>query len=223
VSTAILVGLPAAAFPQSIKPFDVALLIPQALPLTMPLAVVLGIAFGMGGRRVSRRSVRILIVLAILCSIASFVTLGWVMPSANQAYRQSTFEALGNQGIVIKGAQEMTMRELRATIDRMGASGGHTGSYLEPWSYYLRWALSAASLTIVMFIFAVSRGGKVLPRAVIVAAPGFYWVLLYAGEALVARSILSPPAGAWLPNLFFGLAAITMAVRPRADTAYRQG
>jgi hypothetical protein len=75
------------------------LIIPSALPLTVPLSVKLGIAFGLGGRTISRGGIRMLLLLVFISCAISFAMMAWVMPVANEAFRQDIFDALGNKGV----------------------------------------------------------------------------------------------------------------------------
>ena len=62
-------------------------LIPQALPLSIPVGLMFGILWSLGRVPASRTVSVLVLVLALGSSLVSFVTLAWVMPNANQAFR----------------------------------------------------------------------------------------------------------------------------------------
>lgn len=83
-------------------------LIPQALPLSIPVGLTFGVLWALGRLSASRTALMLVLVLALGASLVSFVTLAWVMPNANQAFRTAT------AGFpVTKGNNELTIGELR--------------------------------------------------------------------------------------------------------------
>jgi hypothetical protein len=212
--SALLIAFPMAWFPQFIEARHVVFLIPQALPLSIPLGVMLGIAYGFAGRDVSGRAVKIAIVLALICSILSLGTMLWMMPAANQAFRQEIFTALGNQGTAWKGSSEMSLAELREEIADANAHWDQRRVQDHAWSYYLRWALPWATLVLTLFAFATRGRLPSLRRWMVMATCVIYFMLLHLGEALVYRWSAPAFLGPWLPNVAFVLAAIALRLRP---------
>ena len=111
--TVLLTIAPIAGWEDYGSPSILALVVPQAVPLAIPLGLVLGLAFGLSGRALSSAAARAMLLAALLCSAISFATLAWVLPSANQKFRQQLFESVGNKGTVMKGLNEMSFSETR--------------------------------------------------------------------------------------------------------------
>jgi hypothetical protein len=69
-------------------------------------------AWGLGRAADARRSHAVVLVAAVFSCVVSFATIAWVMPAANQAYRESI------AGVTIaKGANELTLIELGKVLD----------------------------------------------------------------------------------------------------------
>ncbi len=199
----------------------VAYVTPQALPIAIPIGLTLGIAFGLNGGAVSHRTRKVVLLAALLASAISFGTLEWVMPAANQSYRQAMYRAWGGRGMVTKGSNEMTLAELRGESNIARGQGEPGKARWLEWNYHLRWALSCATLVLAVFAFALMRRGGTR-RAVVMAACVMYFILLFMGEVAIAEG-LPPILGAWLPNLTFGLAAMAMLLRRNATDVPRFG
>lgn len=221
--SALLMVPPVVGLSQLIKPRHIVLLIPQALPLTIPTGIVLGIAVGVGGRTISRGAVRTLLLVAILGSAVSFGTMNGLMPAANQSFRQDVFNAMGNDGTVMRGSNEMTLAELRREANTASILGQSEKARHLMWKYHLRWALPSAAFALSMFALAAAGRQQVRAKAVVLMTPLVYFVLLFAGEALAIRTSVPPYAGAWLASLAFGLAAMAMFLRRTATEVSRAG
>ena len=84
---------------------------------------------------------------AILCSIASFVALTWVVPVSNQAFRVAAL----SDSFIPKGLAELTLGELRSRIEvnrRLGRDVSPTAM-----TYHSRWALAAAPIVLTAWAF----------------------------------------------------------------------
>jgi lipopolysaccharide export LptBFGC system permease protein LptF len=187
-------------------------LIPQAVPLSLPVGVTLGIICGLGRREVSRRLAAAILALAVVCSVVSFVTLAFVLPVANQAFRESITESVVGhavvKGPVVKGTNELTLGELREKRDayvRAGRATDYAARHLAV-NYHLRWALPCASCALALFALAVVSRGRAggLMLAVAVSAALFaYYLLLFTGIQYGEHGDLPAVAAAWLPNAMF--------------------
>jgi lipopolysaccharide export LptBFGC system permease protein LptF len=205
-------------------------LIPQAVPLAIPIGLTFGIAFGMAGRTVTRGVTRVILLSALVASLVSFVTLAWVMPAANQAYRESLAERAGVTGQLTKGPNEMTFSELdrHAAIAVAVGNTRRAGSYA--WSFHLRFALSAASVVLAGFLFATAVRGAATRGLIALIACLVYWALIFIGEGFAVYSPVAPafagtiPAflGAWLPNIVFAVSTI-LIVSSRSPARSRSG
>lgn len=83
-------------------------LVPQAVPLAIPLGLTFGIACGMARRTRTGAVTKAILVCAVFASLVSFATMGWLMPAANQAWRESVARSKGIAGTLTKGPAEMT-------------------------------------------------------------------------------------------------------------------
>ena len=66
----------------------VAYLIPAALASSVPVGILLGTTFALSARALSHRLLGTVLLVAIVVSAVAFVNLGWVVPAANQSYRE---------------------------------------------------------------------------------------------------------------------------------------
>jgi hypothetical protein len=206
-ASAALVALTIAAVPV-FAPFYIALLAPMTLPIALPIGLTLGIAFGLGHGVISRYAKRVVVVAAILVSVLSFSSMAYVKPVANQAFRQSVFNAIGGKGTVVKGLNEMSLREFQREM-KMAPRGvlGDTPQRAR-WTYHLLFALPVAPLVLTALALAlIGRGAR---RAAVMALPVAYATLLMLTEAMVYQG-LQPIAGAWIPNLVLALFAVFIA------------
>jgi hypothetical protein len=187
-------------------------LIPQALVLAVPIGVTLGILLGLRGRIVSRRSTGAVLASAIFCSLLCLAMLAWIVPLANQEFRQL---ASGHErAIDPKGFNELTLGELSQQIDlyrRVGLIKSSSDSELW-YTYHMRWALSCATLVLALFAVSVTR--RIVARwTVALAAFGayfsYYW-LLWIGRAAALQDTLPAFVGAWLPNLAFVVVSVAL-------------
>lgn len=206
-ASALLIALTIAAVPV-FAPFYIALLAPMTLPIALPIGLTLGIAFGLGHSRPSRSMRAIVLASAVAVMTISFISMAWVKPVANQTFRQSVFNAIGGQGTVVKGLNEMSLSELQREM-RMAPRGDATQlPERAKWTYHLTFALPVAPL--VLAVLAIVLIGRGVPRAMVMASCVIYYVLAFATEALVYEG-LPPIAGAWLPNIAFAAAALFIA------------
>jgi hypothetical protein len=184
-------------------------LVPQAVPLAIPLGLTFGIAFGMTRRTPTGAVMRAILACAVLASLVSFATLGWVMPAANQAWRESVARTRGISGSLAKGAAEMTFSELDREVAIAASSGDAmtAGSYA--WSFHVRFALATASIVLAGFLFATATRNAASRALVALFACFSYWALLYVGQGLAGT--IPAAAGAWLPNIVLGAAALLIA------------
>jgi hypothetical protein len=192
------------------------LVIPQAVPLAIPIGLTFGIAFGLAGHSATRGTKKIVLLTALLASLVSFVTLAWVMPAGNQAYRESLAQADDVTGQPMKGPNEMTFSELDREAALAVGAGNIRSAARYVWSFHLRVALSAASVVLAGFLFATAFRGVATRGLTALIACFAYWALIYVGEGLAVYSPIAPVlagtipvfAGAWLPNIVFAVSTM---------------
>jgi hypothetical protein len=69
-------------------------LLPQALAIGLPMGLVFGVLCGLRGRTTAPRSWAIMVVLVAASSIAALGLLGWLLPAANQAFRELSYRQI---------------------------------------------------------------------------------------------------------------------------------
>jgi lipopolysaccharide export LptBFGC system permease protein LptF len=202
-------------------------LVPQAVPLAFPIGLTVGILYGLRRSSVSRRMRRAVVVAATICSVASFVTMAWVLPAGNRAFRERVyFQLRANPDDfpvrkLRKGLNELTIVELRQQL--RGSFDDERVRRHAALSYYERWALPSATITLALFALSVVSLWR-LPQLVvwIVAGSTFwaYYILIVAGREYALGGTVPPAIAALLPNLVLALAITLLNVVPRrADAA----
>ncbi len=208
------------------------LLVPQALPLALPLGLLFGVLCGVG-RRVPLRRLRVMtLCTASAASVVLFIMLGWVIPAANQAYRVAMLAAQAPEGATLgpipKGTNELTLRELRQSLDARAADvlPAFRGTPHEmALSYYDRWSLAAMPVVVAVLAFALTRPLRrrplVLGLAGCGAVVGFvairlggFFVIRTGARALGLDDVLSAFAIAWAPNLTFLMVSMLLSRMP---------
>jgi hypothetical protein len=206
-------------------------MVPQALPLTIPFGLIVGILIAFGGRVISRRVAVRVLMLGAVCYALAFVTLGWLVPFSNYAYRVRVAERTGpsvmfdgsNSGEPLwKGPNELTLPEFRRMYLRVTTTGSATGLPKAGWDnlrdlwfmYHLRWALPCASLVFVLVALSVTRHRRAVRIAVSLAAPAAYFCFLWLFGSSNALAVAPPGVLAWLPNILVAGAALAWMAAP---------
>jgi Lipopolysaccharide export system permease LptF/LptG len=189
-------------------------LVPQALPYALAVGPFVGLLYGLRGRVVSLRPQAAMMVVVVLCSIASFVALAWVVPAANQVFRV----AVSRDVWIVKGAAEMTIGELSAAIGAANVIDGRATGLAA--HYHLRLALAAAPIVLALWaLILVPRlpNQRLVIGVVAIASCVAHYNLMWTGHGAVLRETLPPIAGAWLPTLVFVAAILLLARRTPND------
>lgn len=229
--------LPPLLLQSRIDPLLALYVVPQALPLAIPFGLIVGILSAFGGRVVSRRTLGQVLLLGAVCSALMFVTLGWLVPSANYAYRLRVAEQVGApiafeepvQGAPLwKGPNELTLPEFRGMYLRVTTTDTATGLPRAGWHnlhnlwfmYHLRWALPCASLVFALVALSVTRHRRSVRIAAVFAAVAVYGYLFALAAPAPARwsnlaQALPPGVLAWLPNIILTGAALAWMVTAR--------
>jgi hypothetical protein len=201
----------------SIRRWDAAMaLVPQAMPLGIPMGIAIGIAFGLSARP-AMNVVKVTVLGAIVASALSFGILAWVMPVANQAFREITVRELADSGYKDrfepeKGHNEMTLSELRREEASFAAAGQTRLPRQFAFTFHVRFALAVGSLVLASLLLAAPFNHRGVRGLIAFAASFGYLALLHTGEALaVSGTALAPVAAAWLPNIVLIALAIVVA------------
>jgi hypothetical protein len=226
----VLLMLPPLLSPSPVDPLLVLYMVPQALPLAIPFGLIVGILSAFGGRVVSRRAAGRVLLIAAVCSALMFVTIGWLMPSANYAYRLRVAERVGEpvafeepvQGAPLwKGPNELTLPEFRSMYLRVTTTDVPTGLPRVGWydlhnlwfMYHVRWALPCVSLVFALVALSVTRHRPVVRITALLAATAVYFymfALAGPGPTWLSNAAQGFPPGvlAWLPNILLVGAAL---------------
>jgi lipopolysaccharide export LptBFGC system permease protein LptF len=186
-------------------------LIPQALAIALPVGFTFGIFFGSRDAAVSTRATRAILIVACLYSVASFATLAWIMPAANQAFRELMFTQVGGRGPLFKGANELSLGELSQKIDGLVRVGFWVEARSLAFDYHMRWALSCATFVLAAFARSVipRRPMRIWTLGVLVVGTYVgYYALMFVGRAAAIAGTVPTFVGAWLPNVMFVMIAI---------------
>jgi lipopolysaccharide export LptBFGC system permease protein LptF len=182
-------------------------LIPQAIPIAVPNGLLIAIVLGVRASLSSRLILSIL-SLAAICSVVSFLTLGWWAPASSQWYRT---RVIGHD--VARSENELTLGELGTRIDQIRAFDPDAPAIRLSVLYHNRWALSATPLIVAAFAVLIAGRNRRSPVGRVfwaVLSAGAFTLLLVWMNALAFRGSLSPPLGAWMANL--SLLAVTSAL-----------
>jgi hypothetical protein len=193
VCTALLVAIVMSNAPANLPrhPLLLLYLLPATLPVTVPCGFGLAISWIGAGHGAAARTVPRIAIAAAALSAVMFVTLGWITPTANQAYR---VDVGGRQ--VRKGINELTLPEMQSRL----AAGPDVRAVT--YTYHSRLALSLAPVALGLFAFAVSHGRRSLRVLGTVLMLGLYLVWYgWMRSPIDTFAGLSPALVAWLPNL----------------------
>lgn len=189
---------------EMITPISLVQLIPQAVPLAIPIGLALGIAVGLANRSFTRSTARAVLFGAAVASLVSCATMVFVMPVANQSYREAIAQNNGVSGPLSKGYAEMTLSELRR---RIAFAPDIRDAWMAAWNFHIRFALAAAAFAISGFLLTIATAGATRRVLLALFACFLYWALLYSGEWFAvtrgATSELSIFTAVWLPNIVF--------------------
>jgi lipopolysaccharide export LptBFGC system permease protein LptF len=201
------------------KSWLVLYLVPSAVAFALPLGLVFGIFLGLRDRASTTRVKWNIAALGILCSAAAFIIVGWLMPAANQAFREL---AAGSR--LLLGFNELSLGQLASgdpTRLMRVMWGGVTTKRLA-WEFHSRVALAFAPLALALFALGATAarrreyGRVTMGVAALTAAFGYYVLLFYARESVLYSDWLPSEVAAWLPNLVFLAMALLLFRRPAA-------
>ena len=180
-------------------------LVPQALAVAIPLGVLFGVLLGLRNRAITPHVRWNVAVAAAVCSVATLVIIGWIMPASNQTFRE---RAAGRP--LARGMNELTLREIAfGDPSSLGAASPDASRRLA-YELHARLALAAAPLALGLFAIGVSAAVRRTFSAVTVGVAAFLWALGYYTVMSTAREQIYH--GAWLPPAVAGWAANAVIV-----------
>jgi len=164
-------------------------MVPQAMAVGIPLGFPCGVLFGLRRRTPTARARRNILLIATACSALMLIVVAWVMPEANQVFREMT---AGHR--IPRGLNELTLGGLWARA--------------EWFDFHFRLALACATAVLTWFacrVMTVRRSIVLGLAGVIVYCWGFLAVQFY-------HDGLPAVLAAWLPNLI--TAGVTACLKP---------
>jgi lipopolysaccharide export LptBFGC system permease protein LptF len=174
--------------------------LPQALPLAVPIGFATGIGCALRGRRATVRVRRSIVVIAIGCSLLMLAVMTWVVPVANQAFRELVMHRT-----LPRGSNELTLAELRS-------SG-------RQYEYHGRIACSLGTVIVGLFAFTASAITRGRARSIAIGTVGavVYWCGYVLLTAPALNGSIPPLIAAWTPNAVFALVTAAMMSRARSS------
>jgi hypothetical protein len=160
------------ASPGGADPFRLFLtLIPQALPLTIPAAVCIAVLWSLQGRAASPALAISFFALASIACVMVWTTLEWLIPEANQAFRE-----LFAGRMILRGTGELSLSELGALSDPLSRQ-----------LYHLRlvWCFGTLAVTGCALIISPLVRGRI--------AAAFAGVLVNMAVLMVLGILFGPP------------------------------
>jgi hypothetical protein len=182
-------------------------LVPHALPLSIPAGLCVGMLWATRGKVVTWRRLCAVLAIAIAFTAVVWVVLEWMMPLANQGFREMVATRLAVDGRVPRlepGLNELGLSRLGQRSDPVAVR-----------HYHVLWALCFAAIP--LSLLAVGLAGYVR-RAASAVALAIGLSILYIACIWVLATIPSGPplpafVQAWMPNMAFLLVACALLVR----------
>jgi Lipopolysaccharide export system permease LptF/LptG len=197
-------------------------LIPQAIPLAVVFGLPMGILVGLRRRQITRRVAASVLVFGLVCGTVTFVDSAWILPRANQAFRL----LVSGRPSLARGANEMTLGELRARVSEWNANDRPLGGLSYAQSYYVRWAAPFAAIALGAFGLSLAAGQR--PTWVSVGICVVATIVYFGYGALVVRGLPSRSlswlpawAAVWLPNAIFGALSLVLLTHSKAWASWR--
>ena len=195
-------------------------LIPSTLPLSVPLGLAVATAWALHGAARTRKVASVVLLTAALTSAAMFVNMVWVIPDANQAFREAVAAKLNPAGPAPRrGSNELRLTELRVALREARALGRDDEAWELEATYYRKWTLSVTPLAIVGLVVALAFTRPWTRRRLTVTACGVFFVAHFplwmsSGTlASVARPMVIESAG---PALYAAVSLLVICWRSRA-------
>jgi hypothetical protein len=211
-ASALILVLTVAVLP-GVPPFFAALLTTLMLPSALPVGLTLGIAFGLGGRAISRRVVRAVLVMAFVAVVVSFSTMIWSWSVVTHSFRQSISDTVGGRQPVVRAASDISAAAMQQQ-PYFGPGGDRMArDKRRAWTQHLRNAVAFATPALALLALALLRHRA--PRVMLFGACAGYFALLLIGEQLVYQG-LPPLAAAWLANIVCATGAVFLVKRSTA-------
>jgi hypothetical protein len=182
-------------------------LVPQALPLSIPAGLCVAVLWAMRGQIATWRRVATVLGIALACTMVVWAVLEWLMPQANQGFREMVAARLSDGRVVTleRGLSELGLSRLRERTDP--AAVRH---------YRMLWALCFASAPLSLLALGLARYVRRGVSAVVLAMAlwNLYFAILWTSAGSTAGPTLAAFVAAWAPNVVCVLLGTALLVRP---------
>jgi hypothetical protein len=162
------------------------LLIPQAVAIAIPAGLCFAVAVTMRGRRLNPRQIGPTAGLVLIAVGLTLATLEWLVPEANQAFRQLTFGDGAGRGLHELGLTALARRSDAASVNAL----------------HVRLSLAAATVSLTALPMALLSRWRLRrwhAALIGVVAPMLY--LACAWSLATRFGSRAPLLSAWGPNL----------------------
>ena len=203
-------------------------LLPSVLAITVPIGLLLGLALALRrlgiGPIPAPRWMAPAAGLSWSVAVVLFVLYGWMVPVANQAYREIVVRAmLSDSRPVAPGSRELTLSELTARLWHTRREGSAPSILVVEWHKKLAIPLAAGFLG-PLAVGVTSRrsswrrrGGGPLVAFVVISA---FFLALMLGEQAALDGNVPPALGIWAAAAIPPLAAcIALFARREEESA----
>jgi hypothetical protein len=186
-------------------------LLPQALAISVSISLMLGLSFSLGGRVASGRVKAAVVAIAVVCSMATFLNIGWLTPAANQSFRLLYAARLGISPAPVRtGLPELSLGELRHKVQSAEAIGVSVSDLDLELTYYARWVISFAPVVLAVFMLSIitRRVVRTWALALIAVVTLFgHYVVMYFARTLAFAGDLPASLAIWMPNILLAVLA----------------
>ena len=184
--------------------------VPSTLPLSVPLGLAVASAWMLHAAVRTRKAAATMLLTATLASAAMFVTLEWVIPDTNQAFRTLVLAKFDPPvASPTRGANELRLWELRERVRETRSSGQESQARWLELSYYRRWSITAMPLAMVALMVALAFRRQWTRRGLTGVAFAIYlahYTLLMSAFSLAELGVAGPIVMGWA-GTFLCLAA----------------
>ena len=189
-------------------------LVPQALPLSIPAALCVAVLWAMRGKVVTGRRVGTVLASALVFTAVVWIVLEWMMPLANQAFREMAAARVSNGRVV---ALEPGLNELG--LSRLGQRSDPAAIR----HHQLLWALCFASAPLSLLAFGLARYVRRAVSAIVLAIGlcNAYFAIMWASAA--AGPAMRPSVPVWTANVVFLLIGSGLLMRAQRQAHLRIG
>lgn len=190
------------------------MLVPQALPVSIPGALCVAVLWTMRGKAVTRARVVAVLAIALALTAAVWIVLEWLMPQANQGFREIVAARLSNGRVLT----------LQPGLNELGLS--RLGQRTDPAAvrqYQLLWALCFASVPLGLLAFGLARYVRRAVSAVALATvvAYSYFAILWVSTGTGREAIVPASMSVWTANVVCACIGCALLARTQRFGTFR--